>query len=237
MAVMLKKKKIIAIIPARGGSKGVKNKNLRLIAGKPLVAHSVEHALGCSRIDRVFVSTDDLKIGEIAQQYGAEFIKRPAAISDDTSSSESALQHALDHLSKTEAYEPDVVIFLQCTSPFRTSKDIELAIDKFFSEDADSLLSVYRTHSLLWKIENGKACSVNFDYRCRPRRQDMNPQFAENGSIYIFKPWVIKETGNRLGGKISLYVMREEAAWQIDSEHDFRIIEFLLLNTKHESRQ
>lgn len=218
---------VLTIIPARGGSKGIPCKNILPIAGKPLISYSIEQSVQSSRVDRTIVSTDDQEIATVAQNYGAEVIMRPSEISGDTASSESALIHALDYLKQTEDYEPDLVVFLQCTSPLRKDDDIEKAIIQFQKERADSLLSVSPGHSFLWEQIDGVAQSINYDYRNRPRRQDMNPQFRENGSIYIFKPWVLREYNNRLGGKISLYVM-DEPCIDIDSMLDFETAEFLL---------
>ena len=217
----------IAIIPARGGSKGIPRKNVRLLGDKPLIAHSILDAKESKYTDKVFVSTDDREITEVSQQYGAEIIDRPNQLAGDSASSESALIHALSEIEKT-GVTPDLIVFLQCTSPIRTGIDIDKAIAKMKAENADSLLSVSPSHRFLWEEVDGVAKSINYDHRDRPRRQDMQPQYVENGSIYIFKPWVLKEFGNRLGGKISLFVMSEAASWEIDSPFDFEIAESLM---------
>ncbi|MDJ0662622.1 MAG: acylneuraminate cytidylyltransferase family protein [Crocosphaera sp.] len=217
---------IIAIIPARGGSKGVPRKNVLPLAGKPLIAHSIQDAQESTLIDAVYVSTDDQEIATISRQYGAKIIHRPAELANDTASSESALIHGLEQLEQ-EKINPDLLVFLQCTSPIRTGRDINQAIAKLNAQQADSLVSVSPSHRFLWEEVDGVAKAINYDYRHRPRRQDMNPQYVENGSIYVFKPWVLKEHNNRLGGKIALYVMSEMAALEIDSVNDFQMIEFL----------
>ncbi len=217
----------IAIIPARGGSKGVPRKNVCPLADKPLIAHSILDAKESKFTDQVYVSTDNLEIAEVSRQYGAEIIHRPEKLAGDTASSESALIHALSEIEKTDI-SPELIVFLQCTSPIRTGTDIDNAIAKLRSENADSLLSVSPSHRFLWEEVDGVAKSINYDYRDRPRRQDMQPQYVENGSIYIFKPWVLKKFGNRLGGKISLFVMSETASWEIDSALDFEIAESLI---------
>ena len=217
----------VALIPARGGSKGVPRKNIRLLAGKPLIAHSIEDAQQSTSVDQVYVSTDNEEIAAISQEYGAKIIHRPAELANDTASSESALIHALQTL-ESKNINLDFLVFLQCTSPVRTGAEIDQAIAKLKKDQADSLLSVSPSHRFIWEEVDGDAKSINYDYRHRPRRQDMNPQYVENGSIYIFKPWVLKETQNRLGGKISLYVMSEMAAVEIDSEEDFQMIEFFM---------
>ena len=220
--------KTVAIIPARGGSKGVPGKNLRELAGKPLLAHSIEDALEADSVDVIYVSTDDEQIATTARNYGAEIIERPTALANDTSSSESALLHGLEILAQQQIY-PDLLVFLQCTSPFRSGLDIDTAIEKLRNEQADSLLSVSPSHRFLWQEKpDGTADSLNYNYQKRPRRQDMVPQFVENGSIYIFKPWVLKETGKRLGGKIVLHCMPEIAALEIDSPLDFLMADYLM---------
>lgn len=217
----------IAIIPARGGSKGVPRKNVLALAGKPLIAHSILDAQEAQFIKAIFVSTDDPEIAQISISYGAEVILRPPELASDVATSESALLHALDEIEKSGIF-PDMIVFLQCTSPLRTGTDIDQAIAQFKAEGADSLLSVSPSHTFLWEKLDGKARATNYDPDQRPRRQDMKPQYTENGSIYIFKPWVLKELGNRLGGKISLFPMNELATWQIDSLTDFKIIDSLL---------
>ncbi|MEA5509375.1 acylneuraminate cytidylyltransferase family protein [Crocosphaera sp. UHCC 0190] len=217
----------VAIIPARGGSKGVPRKNIRPLAGKPLIAHSILDAQEAQWVDQVYVSTDNEEIAEISATYGAQIIPRPPELANDTASSESALIHSLQYL-ETQGILPELMVFLQCTSPIRTGLEIDGAIAKLKQEQADSLLSVSPSHRFLWQEVDGVVQSINYDYRYRPRRQDMNPQYVENGSIYVFKPWILKETGNRLGGKISLFVMSEMAALEIDSLEDFEMIDFLM---------
>ena len=220
-------RQVVAIIPARGGSKGIPGKNTRLLNNKPLIAYSIEAACEAKMVNQVYVSTDDPHIAQIATDYCTEIIHRPAEIASDTASSESALFHALTTL-EAAGISPDLVVFLQCTSPIRSSTDIDRAIQQLRKENADSLLSVSPSHRFLWQRVNGVAESINYDYRYRQRRQDINPQYAENGSIYIFKPWVLKEYGNRLGGKIAMFPMSEAAAHEIDSLLDFEIAEFLM---------
>ncbi|MGK7892285.1 MAG: acylneuraminate cytidylyltransferase family protein [Xenococcus sp. (in: cyanobacteria)] len=218
---------VLAIIPARGGSKGVPHKNVRFLGDKPLIAHSILDAKESKFTDQVYVSTDSLEIAEVSQQYGAEVIHRPDELAGDTASSESALIHAVKQIEST-GIAIDLVVFLQCTSPIRTGIDIDRAIKKIKTENADSLLSVSPSHKFLWQEVDGIAKSINYNYCDRPRRQDMQPQYVENGSIYIFKPWVLKELNNRLGGKIALFPMSEAANWEIDSLLDFEIVEYLL---------
>ena len=220
--------KVLAIIPARGGSKGIPRKNVQLVAGKPLIGYTIEQALQTPSISRIVVSTDDAEITTISQQFGAEVVHRPKEISNDIASSESALIHVLNHLHETEAYEPDLVVFLQVTSPIRQSDDIENAIKLFLHKKTDSLLSVVKSHSWIWRVIDEQPESFNYNYRSRPRRQDRIPEYMENGSIYIFKPWVLFKFNNRLGGKITLYEMDEKSLIDIDEPWDLKLCEWII---------
>lgn len=221
--------KILAIIPARGGSKGVPRKNLLPIAGRPLVSHSILHARLTRDINRVVVSTDDREIAAVSLEWDAEVVWRPPEISGDKASSESALLHALDSLRASEGYEPDLVVFLQATSPSRRPGEIQAAINTLKREEADSLLSVGPVHGFVWRVEkDGTVRSFSYDHLNRPRRQDAPEDLIENGSIYIFKPWVLRKFNNRLGGKIALHRMSVLDSFQIDEPGDFDLIELIM---------
>ena len=226
---------VIAIIPARGGSKGIPRKNLRLLAGKPLIVHTIEQALAAESVTRVVVSTDDDEIAAVSQTAGAEVVRRPSELSGDTASSESALLHVLTHLKNEEDYQPDLVVFLQCTSPIRRAHDIYQAIKKLQTEQADSLLSVVPIISWLWRETEGQIHSLNFDYRNRLRRQDRPREFNENGSIYIFKPWVLKQLNNRLGGQIAYYEMDMPSNIDIETDDDLIMAEMMLARLERPS--
>lgn len=219
---------VLAIIPARGGSKGLPHKNIRRIAATPLLAYSIQHALNTPAVSRVVVSTDDPEIAEVARQHGAEVIPRPAELSGDQCSSESALSHALGVLRDQEGYEPDLIVFLQPTSPLRQPCDIQNAIHTLLDENADSLFSGCAVHGFVWRKKEEDLYSITYDFRRRERRQDAPKDFVENGSIYIFKPWVLNEFNNRLGGKISIYEMRVSDSFQVDEPGDLDLIEHLM---------
>jgi YrbI family 3-deoxy-D-manno-octulosonate 8-phosphate phosphatase len=218
----------VAIIPARGGSKGIPRKNVRLLKDKPLLAYSVEQALLSGVADRVLVSTDDEEISRIAWRCGGEAISRPPGISGDKATSEAALAHALEYVRQTQADEPEFVIFLQATSPLRRQEDIRDAVQTLRNERGDSLFSASPLQGFLWRVERDGPRSFNYDYRHRPMRQESADDVVENGSIYVFKPWVLREFGNRLGGKICVYRMQGHHYFQIDEPGDFRILEALL---------
>jgi N-acylneuraminate cytidylyltransferase len=220
--------KIVCIIPARGGSKGIPRKNILDFCGKPLIAWSIEQALESQYIDKVYVSTDDKKIAEISKKYGAEIIQRPSELSTDTASSEEALLHALSIIEKQT--KVDAVLFLQATSPIRESKDIDEAIETFQSQGADSLFSAAILEDFcIWKKENNILKSITFDYKNRGRRQDREPYYLENGSLYIFKPEILHKYKNRLGGKIIMYIMPYWKSFEIDTWEDIEICEYFML--------
>ena len=198
------------------------------LLGKPLIAYSIEQALATPEIDRLVVSTDSLTIATVAESYGAEIVLRPPEISGDKASSETALLHVLDHLRDTESYEPDLIVFLQATSPMRLPDDIRNAIKMLKREQADSLLSVTPCHGFLWRRTADGARSLNYDYRHRMMRQDAHEDFMENGSIYVFRPDILRTHNNRLGGKIALYPMRDLDSFQIDEPDDIVLIEHLM---------
>ena len=217
----------VAIIPARGGSKGIPGKNVRPFLGKPLLAHTIGHARQAPSVTRVVVLTDDAEIAAVARKYGAEVVDRPAEISGDTAGSESALLHVLDHLEAAEGYRPELVVFLQATSPLRRPGDIQAAIEMLRREQADSLFSASPVHGFLWRMHEGRLTSVSMDYRNRPRRQDVGEDYIENGSFYVFKPGLLREHGNRLGGKIVLFPDEPLNLFQIDEPGDLRLLERL----------
>lgn len=220
---------VLAIIPARGGSKGIPGKNVCLLAGEPLIAHMIKSAQKSKYISRIIVSTDDPEIARISKGYGAEVVWRPAEISGDTAPSESALLHSIEHLKKNEGYLPDLTVFLQCTSPLASAEDIDQTIAILLNTKADCAFSATESHQFLWKIgQNGFAQSVNHNPEIRPRRQEMEPHYRENGAIYVMRTKGFVRAGHRFFGNVSLSVMPPERSLDIDTSFDFKIAEFLL---------
>lgn len=218
---------IIAIILARGGSKGIPNKNLIDFAGKPLLAWSILQARAATVIDAVFVSSDSPAILEVAAQYGALPIRRPDNLSTDIASSEAALIHALDTIAKEQGAEPKTIVFLQATSPLREPADIDGAVAAFRSQGADSLFADAVLDDLCaWYEEDGALKGKTFDPFNRGRRQDRKPLYLENGSIYVFKPDLLRNTGNRLGGKIARYTMDYWKSFEIDALENVELCEY-----------
>lgn len=223
---IIEQNKIVSIIPARGGSERIPDKNLLKFSGKPLIAHSIDvvNRLGIP----VFVTTDDERIENASIKAGAEVIRRPKEISHGHASSESALIHAITTMREEHNIDPDLVIFLQCTSPIRTSNDIRRALALFDESKADSLFSATPFNKLIWEIDKGgNLNSINWNYENRIREQDMSPQFQENGSIYIFKPWVLEKYQNRLGGKTVMYEMAYWRSFQIDEPQEVKLLEWI----------
>lgn len=213
----------IAIIPARGGSKGVTKKNLRVIGGLPLIARTVRSALKAARISAVYVSTDDDQIADVARAYGAIAIARPAELSDDRAASEFAILHALKHL-ETLGVVPTITVFLQCTSPFTTAKQIDAVVSAVESTGAASAFAAIPDHSFLWTAANtGFAQGVNHDENApRKRRQELAPQYREAGSIYAFRTNDFVRAGHRFCAPTVL-VPVEGPSFEIDSEQDLQL--------------
>jgi len=211
---------IISIIPARGGSKSIPLKNLHLLCGKPLLDYSVQSSLKSKFIKRTIVSSDHNQILKRAKKIGAEIIKRPKRLAGDFSTTESTIKHCLDYLKKRENYFPDVIVLLQNTSPLRTSKHIDDAINQFLKNNVDSILSGYASHHFLWKSKNKEFIPINYNPKKRPMRQKFAEQFIENGAIYITKYSAFQKTKCRISGKIGMYEMAEELSIDIDTKSD-----------------
>lgn len=226
---------VLAIIPARGGSKGIPRKNVRSLAGRPLIAWTIEAARQSERVHRVVVSTDDEEIARVSRMWGAEVIDRPAEISGDKATSEAALRHVLDELRRTENYEPDLVVFLQATSPVRRPCDIDRAVDILRKDGADSLFSACPIEGFVWAQKGSRVRAVNYDPARRPRRQDLKEHpIEENGSLYVFKPSILRKHGNRLGGKIAVLVMDRLDSLQVDEPGDLARIERVMAAVSQE---
>lgn len=229
---MLKNKlDIIAVIPARGGSKGIPKKNIINFCGKPLLAWTIEQALGSRLTKDVYVSSDADDILNISKRCGAEIIRRPKRLALDNSSSEEALKYAITFVERNTGEQIGIVVFLQASSPIRTSEDIDNAIKLFISKKADSLFSAAILEGFcIWKYRNNKLVSLTYDYQNRDKRQDRQPLYLENGSMYIFKPEVLKKYNNRLGGKIAIYTMDYWKSYQIDTVEDMKICGYFMRN-------
>lgn len=220
---------VAAVIPARGGSKGIPRKNLIPVCGKPLVAWSVEQARDAQRVDSVWVSSDSDEILEAAARYGAQPIKRPDEIAGDEATSEAAWRHALDFI-ETGGTKVDLMVGMQATSPVRESSDLDRALELFERERCDSLLSCCEIEDFfIWRYgADGEPTGVNHDYKNRARRQNIEKRYLENGSFYIFKPEILRKLNNRLGGHIGIHLMDKHKMFQIDNRADIPLVEAIL---------
>jgi len=216
-------RKTLAVIAARGGSKGIPHKNLLDLCGKPLIAWTVEQARAARGVDVVAVSSDSDTILAAAEAAGAVGVRRPDDISGDLASSESAWLHALD---ATEAQMGgfERVVALQATSPIREPSDIENALATFDRDHLDSLLSVCEVEDYFnWRIGANGPEPSNYDYRNRRMRQQIEKRYLENGSFYVLIPSLLREQNNRLGGKIGFHVMDRHKMFQIDRPEDVKL--------------
>lgn len=216
-------RKTLAVIAARGGSKGIPHKNLLDLCGKPLIAWTVEQARAARGVDVVAVSSDSDDILAAAEAAGAVGVRRPDDISGDLASSESAWLHALDAVDARMG-RFDRVVALQATSPIRESVDIERALETFDREHLDSLLSVCEVEDYFnWRIGANGPEPINYDYRNRRMRQQIEKRYLENGSFYVLIPSLLREQSNRLGGKIGFHVMERHKMFQIDRPEDVKL--------------
>ncbi len=211
----------VALIPARGGSKGIPGKNLARVGGRSLVARSVLHARAAAAIDDVYVSTDDDAIAAEARRAGARVIERPAALAGDTASTESAIEHALRWWDDAKVAAQRVVL-LQCTSPFRASGQLDAALAQFDASRCDSMFSGVPFHGFVWvpDEEGGGMRPTTYDPARRPRRQEIGDVFLETGSFYIFRRELFERLGARLGGRIEVFAVPESDRLEIDSPAD-----------------
>jgi YrbI family 3-deoxy-D-manno-octulosonate 8-phosphate phosphatase len=207
-------KNVVAVIPARGGSKGVPGKNLATVGGVPLVVRAVRACAGARRVSAVVVSTDDPSIAEVARTAGAEVVLRPAAIAGDTATSEAAVLHAMDAYEATSGTTTDVVLLVQCTSPFLTSDDVDSVAAAVIEDGADTALTVAPFHGFVWR-EDAQGpppggLGVNHDKAGRPRRQDRPQDFLETGAAYAMRADGFRAARHRFFGRTGL--VRTEAA-------------------------
>jgi len=229
---MYKGKKILCVIPARGGSKELPGKNIKKLLGKPLIAYSIEQAKNSKYIDRVIVSTDSHKIANISKKYHAElpFI-RPRKLAGDNSSTIDVLLHAVDLMEKNKNCYFGILVLLHATSPLRTVEDIDRCIELLFKKKADNVISVTESHRNPYfnmiEISNVKKIKLvkrsNFVTRqSAPRTYDIN------ASIYVWKMDIFKKIKKILLKNTQIYIMPKERSIDIDDNLDFRIAEMTL---------
>ncbi len=223
---------VLAIIPARGGSKGIPRKNIRPLAGKPLLAWAIEAAQEAVLVNRVLVSTDDLEIARVAQEYGADVLMRPAELATDTASSEAALLHALETLKSEESYRPDVLAFMQCTAPLTTPADIDGTVNLVLHKGYDSAVTMIPYHYFIWRDGgDGRMTGINHESTHRLRRQEREQEFQEVGAVYAMSVAGFLEHRFRFFGRIGKYVVPPLRAFEIDEPADWPIAEALMVST------
>jgi len=207
---------VAAIIPARGGSKGVPRKNVLPVGGVPLIRRAVAAAAAASRVDLVVVSTDDDEIATAARGAGAVVIERPAELSGSSARSEDAVLHALDELQR-RGTEVATVVFVQATSPFIDPAGIDEAVGMVTDGGYDSAFSAYETYGFLWARDaGGAAVALNHDAAHRPLRQERAPHYLETGAFYVFGAEAFRRSGHRFFGRIGIVEVPEASAIEID---------------------
>ena len=227
--------KVLAVIPARGGSKGVPRKNIRPVHGKPLIAYTIEPALAVKdRLYRLIVSTDDEEIAETALKYGAEVpFMRPANLGGDKVPMVPVLQHAVQAIEAMDGVKIDWVLLLQPTCPFRLPEDILASLDLAMQGGCDSVISVVQVLShhpiLMKKIEDNRLLPFMIEEVEGTRRQDYTPPaYMRNGCIYLTNRDSLIHNHSIWGKVIRPYIMPEERSVNVDSEQDLKLVEFML---------
>jgi CMP-N,N'-diacetyllegionaminic acid synthase len=232
---------LVAVIPARGGSKHVPGKNIAPVGGKPLIAWSIEAARASSRVDRVIVTTDYRSIAEVSQDYGAEvpFIRPEELARDDTPGIDPIL-HTLSWCAENQAYYPDCVVVLQPTSPLRTARDIDAAIDLLEDKGADSVVSITPTKDHPWwtkKIDrNGRLSDFIEQTEAVAYRQKLPEAYRLNGAIYLALRNILLETRTWYSEKTYAYIMPEERSLDIDTPWDLYLANLILRDQSDDAR-
>lgn len=219
----------IGLIPARAGSKGVKDKNIRPLAGKPLIEWTIESALKSKKLDHVVVSTDSERIARVSRKAGAEIVTRPYELADDKTPMIDAVIHGLDELSRTLVKRPDLLVLLQPTSPLRASKDIDEAVDLFLASECDSVVSVRDSNKKAFhsfKIKSGYLEPLLGWEWVGSNRQDLPCLLEPNGAIYVIRPEVLRREGAFITRRTVPYLMPPERSVDIDTAADFVLAEW-----------
>lgn len=226
--------KTVAIIPARGGSKGIPRKNIKELCGKPLIGHIIETALNVEEIDRVIVSTEDAEIAEVAKKFGAEvpFI-RPDELAEDETPTLPVLKHTIKYLEENENYNPDIVVLLYATSPLLSHERISEGFELLKEGDFDSVLSVVEDRGHYW-VENDDGYERLYP-KVLENRQLIKPLFKENGAIYISKRDVLMKENSLVGTNIGFLLMQDKESIDIDEPLDFENAE-VFMNRKGQNK-
>lgn len=222
---MYKNKNILGFIPARGGSKGIPMKNIKLLRGKPLITYTFHQVSQSNVLDKVVVSTDDEQISNISLSHEINVIKRPAEISGDTASTESAVIHSLDIL-LSQGQTFDYVAILEPTSPFRTVLTIDESVKSLIDSPCESLLTVRPSTSNIGSLSD--SCFVPFNPLAPRRRQDRTPHFIETSTLYCASVPYLYKNKSLVSKKWLAYIVSEEESIDINTNLDFSFAEFML---------
>jgi CMP-N-acetylneuraminic acid synthetase len=211
---------VLAVIPARGGSKGVPGKNLAEVGGVPLVSRSVRACVTAGRVTHTVVSTDDDAIAAAARGAGAGVVTRPAAIAGDTATSETAVLHALDAFEARHGQLVEVVLMVQCTSPFVTAGEVDAVAAAVLEGGADSALTAAPFHGFVWRPDAAGSFGVNHDKAVRPRRQDRPEELLETGTAYAMRADGFRKSGHRFFGRTALVRSDPARVLEVDDPAD-----------------
>ena len=209
---MRKKKNIFIIIPARGGSKSIKNKNLHIVNKKPLLQWTLEESKKVKSVDKVVVSTDNYNIKKFVKKFFVDVVDRPKEISSDNSSSESAIIHALEYYNEKKVF-PEIIVFLQCTSPLISFCDIEKGIEYLNDNRLDSTFACTTFDGFIWRKKNNQFIGINHDHRKRLMRQKRSTEYLEAGSIYIMRTKIFLKERYRFCGKCEPFLIEKKRCW------------------------
>jgi N-acylneuraminate cytidylyltransferase/CMP-N,N'-diacetyllegionaminic acid synthase len=224
----------LGIIPARGGSKGVKRKNIKSLAGRPLIAHTIEAASNADELDRAIVTTDDPEIRRIAQKHGADApFLRPQELATDEAPMAPVVEHAVSYLENEEDYTCSAAILLQPTAPLRSADHIDHAIETHREPGITTVISTFEDHSYRWQPRENGAKQLNYTSEVS-RRQDKTPEYVENGAIYIVDLEQFLVDRDLRGGTVELFEMPSRRSIDIDTEFDFWLAEQLVKNLEVE---
>ncbi|MDP3770239.1 MAG: acylneuraminate cytidylyltransferase family protein [bacterium] len=238
-----KRNNILGLITARGGSKGIPGKNIKELAGKPLIAYTIEAAYASGVFDRMVLSTDDEHIAVIAKEYGCEVpFMRPVKLAQDHTPHIEVIQHAVAWFKQHENYIPDAIMILQPTAPLRTARHIQEAAELFETSSADSVVSVSEVpghHHPQWQftVDDNKRIAIftgePFSHIVR-RRQDLSSTYTRNGAVYLFKTTLLSDSiePNFYGDHVAAYIMKPEESVNIDTMDDWDEAEKIIANKK-----
>ncbi|MFH1101115.1 MAG: acylneuraminate cytidylyltransferase family protein [Methanobacteriota archaeon] len=229
---------ILAIIPARGGSKRLPKKNIMMFSGKPLLAYTIEAAQKSRYINRLIVSTEDKEIAHIAASLHAEIINRPTELAQDASSTEDVIDDVLQQLHQKEHYSPDIILLLQPTSPLRTTNDIDNAIELFLNTPCESLISVTEyEHNPYWALRIKKGVLYQeFEKGRFKRSQELPILYRPNGSLFLTRTKTFNKYRSFYTKHMIPFILPRERSIDIDDEYDFSLAEFLYQKTRGEKK-